>query len=227
MENRRQMEHQRERRAQYERNRRQRMNSEQRQQELLRRRENYNQSHNFSSNFQGTHDFEAGPSVRHINDTTVGHNFSSNFQGTHDFEAGPSGTNVDNIVNDSMDFDDNFAESPMPYVDMEVTASCFQPWPVICGFISRCFTKFNKGHNFSSNFQGTHDFEAGPSGTNVDNIVNDSMDFDDNFAESPMPYVDMEVTASCFQPWPVICGFISRCFTKFNKGPHQRWKTTK
>jgi hypothetical protein len=89
---------QRERRAQYERNRRQRMSIEQRQQELLRRRENHKQSKqkgkqvetttnnvasrvpfqnltntNFSSTrFQGVHDFEAGPSVRHINDTALG-----------------------------------------------------------------------------------------------------------------------------------------------------------
>jgi hypothetical protein len=91
-------EHQRERRAQYQRNRRQRMSSEQRERELLRRRENYNQSKrkgkqvetsantaasrvpfqnltniNFTtSRFQGTHDFEAGSSVRHINDTALG-----------------------------------------------------------------------------------------------------------------------------------------------------------
>ncbi|WJX30589.1 hypothetical protein P8452_19109 [Trifolium repens] len=131
------------------------MSGEQKQQELLRRRENYNQSKEkgkqvetsstnnvasrvpfqnltnviFSrSRFQGTHDFEAGPSVRHINDTAVGHNFSSNIQGTHDFEAGPSkaGPSVRHINDtavDSMDFDDNFAESPMPYVDTEVTAN--------------------------------------------------------------------------------------------------------
>jgi hypothetical protein len=91
-------EHQRETRAQYQRNRRQRMSSEQRERELLRRRENYNQNKrkgkqvetsaniaastvpfqnltniNFRfSRFQGTHDFEAGPSVRHINDTALG-----------------------------------------------------------------------------------------------------------------------------------------------------------
>jgi hypothetical protein len=27
------------------------------------------------------------------------------------------------IITDSMDFDDNFAESPMPYVDTEVTVN--------------------------------------------------------------------------------------------------------
>jgi hypothetical protein len=74
------------------------MSSEQRQQELLRRRENYNQNKekrkqvdistnnvasrvlfqnitnmSFTSTmFQGTHDFEARPSVRHINDTAFG-----------------------------------------------------------------------------------------------------------------------------------------------------------
>ena len=102
MENRRtqqSMEDQTERRAQYQRNKRQRMSSEQRQRELLRRRENYNQTkkkgkqvetsstNNISSRvsfqnltnmkfsstrFQGTHDFEAGPRVRHINDTAIG-----------------------------------------------------------------------------------------------------------------------------------------------------------
>ncbi|WJX40694.1 hypothetical protein P8452_28142 [Trifolium repens] len=91
-------EHERERRTQYQRNSRQRMSNEQRQQELLRRREDYNQSKEkgkqvetstnniasrvsfqnitnisfTSTRIQGTHDFEAGSSVRHINDSAFG-----------------------------------------------------------------------------------------------------------------------------------------------------------
>jgi hypothetical protein len=88
MENRRQMEHQRERRAQYERNRRQRMNSEQRQQELLRRRENYNQSKEKGKQVE-THTNNVASRVSFQNLTNV--IFSRpKFQGTHDFEAGPS-----------------------------------------------------------------------------------------------------------------------------------------
>ncbi|KAJ1416596.1 hypothetical protein SESBI_17175 [Sesbania bispinosa] len=62
---------------QYARNRRQRMSNEQRQQQLsrLRQRRNRNRvaDNNFASRrFQGTHDNEAGPSTRHVNETAHG-----------------------------------------------------------------------------------------------------------------------------------------------------------
>ncbi|KAK2399974.1 hypothetical protein QL285_049719 [Trifolium repens] len=75
---------QREIRAQYERNRRQIMSIEQRQQEGKQVETTTNNvasrvpfqnltNTNFSSTrFRGVHDFEAGPSVRHINDTALG-----------------------------------------------------------------------------------------------------------------------------------------------------------
>ncbi|CAJ2674958.1 unnamed protein product [Trifolium pratense] len=105
---------------------------------------------NFSSTrFQGTHDFEAGPSVRPNNDNTIGPNFPSNFQGNHESEAGPSRTNINNIAHDSMDFDDNFDESQTPYVDMEVTTNVTST------------RRRRQGSTVPSNFQGTHDNEAG------------------------------------------------------------------
>ncbi|WJX73305.1 DNA helicase [Trifolium repens] len=129
------------------------MSSEQRERELLRMRENYNQSKrkgkqvetsantaasrvpfqnltniNFTTpRFQGTHDFEAGPSVRHINDTALGRRFSSNFQGSHDNEAGPSRTNITDIVQDSLEFDENFEEAHIPDVAIESTTNVTSP----------------------------------------------------------------------------------------------------
>ncbi|WJX66815.1 hypothetical protein P8452_51329 [Trifolium repens] len=62
----------------------------------------------FPSNFEGTHDNEAGPSRTNISDIVHGPTFPSNFEGTHDNEAGPSRINISDTVHDSRKFDQNF-----------------------------------------------------------------------------------------------------------------------
>ncbi|XP_045790386.1 uncharacterized protein LOC123885165 isoform X2 [Trifolium pratense] len=186
-------EQQRQIRAAYERKRKERMNNEQTQERLFRRRENYkkqkerrtnvNISNNLQprvpsqhftimnfprSHFQGTHDHEAGPSnVTRINDATLGGSVPSNLQETHDNEEASSGIDINDIVHDSMEFDENFDEAQILEVALEGAANVTS---------SR---HRRQGRSVPSNFQETDDNEAASSGIDINDIVHDSMEFDE------------------------------------------------